>query len=69
MLTMTATHGTRHTHRRTGFHPLDWVRRVLAVREQRQRLEDLDDRLLRDIGVDRLIAKHEAERPFWDLPH
>lgn len=68
MHTMTATHGTRHTRRRAGFHPFEWLLRAFAVREQRQRLEDLDDRLLRDIGIDRMIAKHEAERPFWDLP-
>lgn len=68
MLTMTANHGTRHSHRRASFNPLLWIRRAFAVREQRTRLETLDDRLLRDIGVDRMIAKHEAERPFWDLP-
>jgi uncharacterized protein YjiS (DUF1127 family) len=25
----------------------------------------MDDRLLRDIGIDRLDARREADRPFW----
>ncbi|MFN8722596.1 MAG: DUF1127 domain-containing protein [Rhodospirillales bacterium] len=33
---------------------------------QRAALSTLDDRLLRDIGVDRASAQHEAERPFWE---
>jgi uncharacterized protein YjiS (DUF1127 family) len=26
----------------------------------------LDDRMLRDIGIDRATAHREAGRPFWD---
>ncbi len=33
---------------------------------QRAALSTLDDRMLRDIGVDRASAQHEAERPFWE---
>ena len=68
MLTMTAAHGTHSRRTHGGFHPIAWIKRVLAVRAQRTRLEDLDDYLLRDIGVDRTIAHNEAMRPFWDLP-
>lgn len=32
----------------------------------RRRLGMLDDRLLRDIGVDRASAKSEADKPFWE---
>ena len=32
---------------------------------QRRQLRRLDDRLLRDIGIDRIAALHESERPFW----
>ncbi len=32
---------------------------------QRRQLELLDDRLLRDIGLDRASAWHEASKPFW----
>jgi uncharacterized protein YjiS (DUF1127 family) len=32
---------------------------------QRQALLDLDDRLLRDIGITREQAKREARKPFW----
>ena len=32
---------------------------------QRRQLRRLDDRLLRDIGIDRIAARHESEKPFW----
>jgi uncharacterized protein YjiS (DUF1127 family) len=32
---------------------------------QRRRLARLDEHLLRDIGVDRLVAMKEASKPFW----
>ena len=35
------------------------------LRRSRQQLADLDDRLLRDIGVDRAKARYEAEKGFW----
>ena len=35
------------------------------LRRSRQQLADLDDRLLRDIGIDRAKARFEAERGFW----
>jgi len=34
---------------------------------ERQRLAELDPRLLRDIGIDPVAAVHEVERPFWQL--
>lgn len=46
------------------------LRRVLlrwaTLRRERLELAELDERLLRDIGVDRITALREAERPFWD---
>ncbi len=33
---------------------------------QRRRLLELDDRLLRDIGVTRSDALREADKPFWE---
>ena len=38
----------------------------LSNRERRQ-LAELDDRLLRDIGLDPAAAAAESERPFWEL--
>ncbi len=35
------------------------------LRRSRQQLAELDDRLLRDIGIDRAKARFEAERGFW----
>jgi len=32
---------------------------------QRRRLAQLDGRLLRDIGIDRVAAVKEASKPFW----
>jgi uncharacterized protein YjiS (DUF1127 family) len=34
---------------------------------QRRRLGELDDRMLRDIGLTRADAWAEAEKPFWRL--
>ena len=46
------------------------LRRLLVrwatLRRERLELAELDTRLLRDIGVDRIAALREAERPFWD---
>lgn len=38
------------------------------TRRQRRALLHLDDRLLKDIGISRHIAKTEGSRPFWDAP-
>lgn len=38
-----------------------WQRR----RKSRRHLLWLDDRLLRDIGIDRRAALEEARKPFW----
>ena len=38
-----------------------WMNRY----EARRHLLDLDERLLRDIGLTRVEAEHEAAKPFW----
>ena len=35
------------------------------LRKSRRQLSELDDRLLRDIGLDRGKARYEASRGFW----
>ena len=35
--------------------------------EQRQHLKALDDHLLRDMGLSRLDAAREADKPFWRI--
>jgi len=41
--------------------PFVWLERV----QDRRRLAELDDHLLRDIGISRAEAEHAAARPFW----
>jgi len=38
-----------------------WQRRSV----DRQRLHDMDERLLKDIGIGRIDAMKEAAKPFW----
>jgi uncharacterized protein YjiS (DUF1127 family) len=35
------------------------------IRKSRRQLSELDDRLLRDIGLDRGAARYEASKGFW----
>ncbi|MBL8690828.1 MAG: DUF1127 domain-containing protein [Rhodospirillaceae bacterium] len=44
-----------------------WSRRLAGRLRQRRRLAELDDRLLRDIGVTRSRALAEASKPWWTL--
>lgn len=47
------------------------ARRLAAwidIGAQRRRLAELDERMLRDIGISREDALREAGRPFWDRP-
>ena len=55
------------THHRSGLHPFGWITRAVATHRQRLHLEDLDDHMLADIGLERTDASREAARPFWDL--
>ena len=41
--------------------PFDWLDRV----RDRQHLAAMSDAMLKDIGVSRADATHEAEKPFW----
>lgn len=36
-----------------------------ARADMRRALEDLDDRMLRDIGLGRIEAEREMRKPFW----
>ena len=42
---------------------------LFALRRQRIQLAEMDDRILRDIGISRSEALREADRPVWDAPH
>jgi len=43
------------------------LRRIFTVVETRMQLQELDDRMLRDIGMSRGDALHEANRAPWDI--
>ncbi len=51
--------------RTLAFSPLRWLCRAMARQRQRRALAELDDRLLRDVGLTRDQAQDEAHKPFW----
>jgi len=38
------------------------------VARQRQQLREMDERMLKDLGISRAEAVVEGSRPFWDVP-
>ena len=48
------------------FYPWAWLDHAIERRRSRQALRELDDHLLKDIGLSRADAEREARRPFWD---
>lgn len=46
---------------------LAWLAAALRTIESRRYLEEMDDRMLRDIGLTRGAAIEEARRAPWDL--
>jgi uncharacterized protein YjiS (DUF1127 family) len=47
--------------------PLARLDAMLATSRIRHELRDLDDRMLKDIGVSRIDLEREIRRPFWDI--
>jgi uncharacterized protein YjiS (DUF1127 family) len=45
----------------------EYLVRLWRTHRERQSLAELDQRLLRDIGVDPILASYESKRPFWQL--
>lgn len=44
---------------------VDWLAAALERRRQRLALMQLDDRMLKDVGLTRSDLQHETEKPFW----
>ena len=44
---------------------IGWLREAWQRRRTRSYLTELDDRMLKDIGVTRVEACREAGKPFW----
>ena len=45
---------------------IETVMTRLELNRSRRQLSELDDRLLRDIGIDRARAAFEADKGFWN---
>ena len=58
---------TLHLPRRTGFFAriTHFLQQSFARRRDRLKLGHLDQRLLRDIGLDAVAATEECAKPFW----
>ncbi|MDB5413006.1 MAG: hypothetical protein JWR10_1341 [Rubritepida sp.] len=50
-----------------GFHWLEHLMRFWRAYDTRTRLAELDEHMLRDIGVSPEQARREANRPPWDI--
>ncbi len=48
---------------------LGTVLKAFSIWRERQTLRDLDDHILKDIGVTRDDADVETKRPVWDAPN
>ena len=59
---------TRALRHRPRAHLFARLAAMVRLRKERLRLAALDDHMLRDIGLTRDEAQHEAERPAWDVP-
>ncbi len=44
---------------------VDPLRTRAELKRSRRQLGELDERLLRDIGLDRAAARYEADRSYW----
>lgn len=67
MTTLTRSLAQGHTARR----PVSLfatVLAMLAVNRQRRQLRDLDDAMLKDLGLTRAEAEAESRRIAWDVP-
>lgn len=53
---------------RSNHTPFGFIWLALLARRQRDRLRQLDDAALDDIGLTRAEAENEAARPVWDVP-
>ncbi|NMM45251.1 DUF1127 domain-containing protein [Rhodospirillaceae bacterium KN72] len=51
--------------RSLSLNPIAALMRLQGRADERRRLAELDDRLLADIGLDRVTAQAEADKPVW----
>ena len=58
---------SRGSHR-GGLHPVERLLDLISLGRSRRRLGDLEEHLLRDIGLTSAEAGREAEKPIWNAP-
>jgi len=51
-----------------GHNALTWAVAMLGTWRQRQALGQLDDHMLKDIGLTEADVTKESSRPIWDVP-
>jgi len=57
----------RQADRRSSAGLIAWLGEVMRAIETRRRLAQMDDRMLKDIGISRTEALEEAKRAPWDF--
>ena len=45
-----------------------YLLRMISLNRQRKALQNLDEHMLRDIGISRQEAEIESKKHFWDAP-
>ena len=65
---MERTISTSRGSHRGGLHPLERLVSLLSLGRSRRRLGELEDHLLRDIGLTAAEARKESEKPIWNAP-
>jgi uncharacterized protein YjiS (DUF1127 family) len=54
--------------KRAARHAGAMLRRWHELARERRQLAELDERMLKDLGLSRADVEREAGRPFWDVP-
>lgn len=65
LLSRPVARGARLRVRQAGW--LAWLAAAMRAIETRHRLAEMDDRMLKDIGISRADALREADRAPWDF--
>ena len=65
---MERTLSTSRGSHRGGLRPIHRLVSLMSLGRSRRRLGELEEHLLRDIGLTSAEARRESERPIWNAP-